>query len=301
MLIVDDNQTNRLILREMIESWEMRRPRFRMPMRPCWNCNGPSNPVEPYRVVLTDVHMPDIDGFQLTERIKSSSDLGGTVILMLTSGDGPGDIDALPQGRRRRPFDQAGEAVRAVRCDRRVARPRFTTPGLATSEISAPTSPTQPLRILLAEDSFTNQRLAVGLLSKWGHDVTVAKNGLEAIAAFDADSFDLVLMDVQMPEMDGFQATAVIREREACRSTRISDHCHDRARDERRPGGVPRGGNGWLCCQANPQRRAATGDRESGRRQTSVTRGEAPGRGVRGILRSPPLWQSRRGGCACRL
>jgi two-component system, sensor histidine kinase and response regulator len=74
---------------------------------------------------------------------------------------------------------------------------------------------------LLAEDSSTNQRLAVGILSKWGHQVTVANNGREAVAAVGKESFDLVLMDVQMPEMDGYQATAVIREREAGKNIRI--------------------------------------------------------------------------------
>jgi CheY-like chemotaxis protein len=141
------------------------------------------------------------------------------VILMLTSGDGPGDIERcrkvggaahlIKPVKQSELFDAIVESLGVVH-----------DAGPATGESSAPTSPIQPLRILLAEDSFTNQRLAVGLLSKWGHDVTVAKNGLEAIAAFDAAAFDLVLMDVQMPEMDGFQATAVIREREACRNTR---------------------------------------------------------------------------------
>jgi PAS domain S-box-containing protein len=219
VLIVDDNQTNRVILREMIESWEMRPTAVADAKEALLELQRAKESGPPYRVVLTDVHMPDIDGFQLTERITSSSDLGGTVILMLTSGDGPGDIERcrkvggaahlIKPVKQSELFDAIVESLGVVH-----------DAGHATGEISAPTSPIQPLRILLAGDSFTNQRLAVGLLSKWGHDVTVAKNGLEAIAAFDAGAFDLVLMDVQMPEMDGFQATAVIREREACRNTR---------------------------------------------------------------------------------
>jgi two-component system, sensor histidine kinase and response regulator len=219
VLIVDDNQTNRVILREMIESWEMRPTAVADAHAALLELQRAKQSGQPYRVVLTDVHMPDIDGFQLTQRITSSSDLGGTVILMLTSGDGPGDIERcrkvggaahlIKPVKQSELFDAIVESLGVVH-----------DAGSTIGESSAPTSPIRPLRILLAEDSFTNQRLAVGLLSKWGHDVTVAKNGLEAIAAFDADAFDLVLMDVQMPEMDGFQATAVIREREACRSTR---------------------------------------------------------------------------------
>src|SRR5207253_8321754 len=72
----------------------------------------------------------------------------------------------------------------------------------------------RPLRILLAEDNLFNQRLAIGLLSKWGHTVTVAGNGKEALAVLEKQPFDLVLMDVQMPEMDGLEATAAIREKE---------------------------------------------------------------------------------------
>ena len=77
------------------------------------------------------------------------------------------------------------------------------------------------LHILLAEDSLVNQKLAVGLLQKHGHSVEVASNGREAIAMFDAHRFDLILMDVQMPEMDGFEATAIIRAREKGSGTRI--------------------------------------------------------------------------------
>ena len=76
----------------------------------------------------------------------------------------------------------------------------------------------RPLRILLAEDGLTNQKLALGILGKWGHTVTVAVNGLETVAAFQSQPFDLILMDVQMPELDGYQATARIRELEAGRS-----------------------------------------------------------------------------------
>ena len=73
---------------------------------------------------------------------------------------------------------------------------------------------TRALRILLAEDDRINQHLAIRLLEKLGHEVEVAANGLEALAALETQSFDVVLMDLQMPEMDGFEATAAIREKE---------------------------------------------------------------------------------------
>jgi len=79
----------------------------------------------------------------------------------------------------------------------------------------------RPLRILLAEDSLLNQKLAVGLLSKWGHTVTVANNGLEAVSAATQQHFDLVLMDIMMPEMNGFEATEAIRRQERERGGRV--------------------------------------------------------------------------------
>jgi CheY-like chemotaxis protein/HPt (histidine-containing phosphotransfer) domain-containing protein len=164
--------------------------------------------------VLTDVHMPDVDGFELTERIRTEPDLGGAVILMLTSGDGPGDIDRcrkvgaaahlMKPIKQSELFDAIIGSVGIVQEGERQSRDGLEEPGEM-----------RPLRILLAEDSYPNQRLAVGLLSKWGHRIMIANNGREALAALERDSFDVVLMDVQMPEMDGYQATAVIREREA--------------------------------------------------------------------------------------
>ncbi len=220
VLVVDDNRTNQIILREILTSWEM---------RPTTVSDGEAALAEirraleagaPYRVVLSDVHMPGMDGFQLTERIKASPNLDGTVILILTSGDGPGDIDRcrdvggaahlIKPIKQSELFDAIVTSLGVVEEVKPAASGAFATPGGI-----------RPLRILLAEDSSTNQRLAVGILSKWGHQVTVANNGREAVAAVGKESFDLVLMDVQMPEMDGYQATAVIREREAGKNIRI--------------------------------------------------------------------------------
>jgi CheY-like chemotaxis protein len=161
-----------------------------------------------------------MDGFQLTERIKVSPNLDGTVILMLTSGDGPGDID------RCRKVGGAAHLIKPIK-QSELFDAIVTSLGVveevkpAASDSSPTPAEMRPLRILLAEDSATNQRLAVGILSKWGHCVVVANNGREAVAAVEKESFDLVLMDVQMPEMDGYQATAIIRELEAGKNSRI--------------------------------------------------------------------------------
>jgi two-component system sensor histidine kinase/response regulator len=213
VLVVDDNETNQLILREMLASWEMEPTTVSNAETALRELYRAQESGQPHQVVLTDVHMPGIDGFQLTQRIKEVPDLGGTVILMLTSGDGPGDIDRcrsvggsahlLKPVKQSELFDAIIASLGIVQQVERFSNDALPDP-----------AEMRPLRILLAEDSYPNQRLAVGLLSKWGHQITVVNNGREAVAALDGGSFDLVLMDVQMPEMDGYQATAVIRERE---------------------------------------------------------------------------------------
>ena len=124
------------------------------------------------------------------------------------------------------------------------------------------------LRILLAEDNKVNQMLAARLLEKRGHTVVIAGTGREALAALDepgSGGFDLILMDVQMPEMDGFEATGIIRAREKSSGTHLPDHRHDRPRHERRRGTLPGGGDGRLRVEAhstsNSSSRRLTGAR----------------------------------------
>ena len=129
---------------------------------------------------------------------------------------------------------------RSGRCDEPSRRPA-----------AHPRRPLHPLRILLAEDNLVNQRVAVGLLTKRGHTVTVANDGVEALSALERDAFDLVLMDVQMPEMGGFDATTAIRRRELARRRPYSDRGDDGARDGWRSGALSGGRNGRLHRQAD--------------------------------------------------
>ena len=166
--------------------------------------------------------MPDVDGFTLAEMIKQDADLGSTVIMMLTSGGRSGDVARcedlgvasylLKPVKQSELFDAvamalgisaAGGCRRSRRCS--VARPVFP----------------RPLHVLLAEDSLVNQKLAVGLLEKYGHHVEVVGDGRAALAAVESSRFDLVLMDIQMPEMDGLEATQAIRIRERKRGGHI--------------------------------------------------------------------------------
>lgn len=215
VLVVDDNATNRLILQEMLTNWDMQATAVAGAEAALEELKRAHQAGTPFQLVLADVHMPDVDGFQLTERIKAQSNLHNTVILMLTSGDSPGDI------ARCRSVGGAAYLMKPIK-QSELFDAIVASVGAAVA--IAPKSPAaaadeqpagRPLHILLAEDSYANQRLAVAVLSKWGHTVVVASNGREAVEKHAQQPFDLVLMDVQMPELDGYQATAVIREREA--------------------------------------------------------------------------------------
>ncbi len=216
VLIVDDNETNRRIFTEMLTNWEMRPRAVASANEAIEVLAAAKDANASFDLVLSDVHMPGKDGFEMMKDIRADGKLESTVIMMLTSGDGPGDIARCRQlggaAHLIKPVKQSELFDAIVSAMGVTSLIELTGNGdeNETEQVQLP-----PLNILLAEDSFPNQRLAVGLLSKWGQKVMVANNGVEAIAALKREHFDVILMDVQMPEMDGFQATAVIREQES--------------------------------------------------------------------------------------
>ncbi|MDC8805088.1 PAS-domain containing protein [Halomonas pacifica] len=211
VLVVDDNRTNRRILEEILTSWGMR-PRV---------VDGGAAALaaldaeaEPLPLALLDVMMPGMDGFTLAERLRAHPRHGDMALLMLSSGSRPGDA-----GRRQRlgigrllmkPVKQS-ELLEAV-SEALGAEPRLATPTRADAE--ARPADWRPRRVLLVEDGVTNQRVAIDLLTQRGHRVELASQGAEALAALAERAFEVVLMDVHMPVMDGLTATRALRERE---------------------------------------------------------------------------------------
>jgi signal transduction histidine kinase/CheY-like chemotaxis protein/streptogramin lyase len=215
VLVVDDNLTNRRILGDMLRRWGMQ-PELAssgaeaMTMLQQAERSGPG-----FALLLVDAEMPDMDGFTLVERIRQQADLRKITIMMLTSAGQRGDAARCRQlgiaAYLVKPIVQSQllEAILNVlgaRAQGAHPVPLVTRHSLREGQRS--------LRVLLAEDNAVNQVLASRLLEKHGHTVVVASNGRKALEALERQKFDLVVMDVSMPEMDGFEAAAAIRARE---------------------------------------------------------------------------------------
>jgi PAS domain S-box-containing protein len=213
VLVVDDNHTNRLILHELLQNWGMQPTSVASAAEAIQVIDAAHRAGKPYRLVLTDANMPDTDGFALAERIKREPQLEGTVIMMLSSGDRPTEMtrcDLLGiAAYLMKPVKQS-ELFDAVLVALGVTTLHDADAALAVERSVR----IRPLRILLAEDSIVNQKLVVGLLRRQGHMVTIANHGKEALAIWSVRPFDMVLMDVQMPEMDGLETALAIRARE---------------------------------------------------------------------------------------
>jgi CheY-like chemotaxis protein len=212
VLVVDDNATNRRILNEMLTRCQLR-PTTVDGGRAALGCMMHAVAAgRPFPLVLIDAHMPEMDGFELAARIRQTPTLAGATIMMLSSADLTGEA------ARCRELGVTAYLTKPIHRSELIDAMLLALGG----DVKAAASARRPLagmaerrlHILLAEDNLVNSRLAVRLLERRGHTVVVAANGRAAIAMWERERFDLVLMDVQMPEMDGLEATAEIRRRE---------------------------------------------------------------------------------------
>ena len=211
MLIVDDNQTNRRILREMLGAEGIKVDEVATAAEGLEALRRGARKRAPYDLAILDVQMPDMDGFQLATAVRQDQTLARTKLLMLTSagqrGDGERCRELGIRGYLTKPMSRADllEALGTV-----LAGPADAgTPDVVTRHTIAESR--RSVRVLLAEDNPVNQQVAVAMLVKRGHEVHVVGNGREAVEAIAQREYDVVLMDVQMPEMDGFEATKAIR------------------------------------------------------------------------------------------
>ncbi|HEX2309383.1 MAG TPA: response regulator, partial [Vicinamibacterales bacterium] len=214
VLVVDDNATNRVILEEMLASWQMQPKTVESAQRALAELSQAADDNRPYHLVLTDALMPDVDGFTLARQIGADKRFGGVKVILLTSAGLP------PGGRRARSASFAAALLKPVK-QSDLLDAILTTFGPHTDRAAVPRrrarpagAPQRSRRILVAEDNPTNQKLVVTLLRQRGHRVVTVSNGKQAVAKASEKPFDAILMDVQMPEMSGFEATEAIRRRE---------------------------------------------------------------------------------------
>jgi PAS domain S-box-containing protein len=213
VLIVDDNRTNRDILRRQLAVWGLS----------CDEASSGTDAVRialraaaedrPFQLAIIDMRMPEMDGFELARRLKGESTLAGLPIIMMSSLDN-------------RPERETLSDLGILSCLTKPVRQSVLLDAVVSSlakhsEESTVSAPSQPLsatnaflRVLIVEDNSVNQRVAVLQLKKLGYESDAVANGLEALEALDRIPYGLVLMDCQMPEMDGFEAARVIRKRE---------------------------------------------------------------------------------------
>ena len=215
VLIVDDNATNRSLLAEMLSNWGMKPVLAESGQAALTLLQEAQACGQHFALALIDANMPGMDGFSLVELMSESPELSSVTVMILT------------------PVGQVGDATRCrelgvASCLTKPVSPADLLEGIVRI-LTMPGAPVparpqiaphswreekKKFHILVAEDNVVNQRLALRLLEKRGHNVMVVANGREALRVLDQQKFDVVFMDVQMPEMDGFEATAAIRARE---------------------------------------------------------------------------------------
>ncbi len=215
VLVVDDNATNRQILLKMLANWHTNPTAVDSGARAITALREAQGLGRIYPLILLDAQMPDMDGFALAECIKRNPDWKTATIMMLSSAGQRGDAKRCRElgvaAYLTKPVRQ-GELLDAILTALGTRPTQEASPALVTRHSLREAS--HHLRILLVEDNAVNQVLAARLLEKRGHSVMIAGNGKEALAVLEKQSFDLVFMDVQMPEMDGLAATAAIRAKE---------------------------------------------------------------------------------------
>jgi two-component system sensor histidine kinase/response regulator len=214
ILIIDDNATNRRILSELTCQWKMKPHMCDSGEAGLAELSRAASEGTPYQLVLLDEQMPGMDGMEVLDRIRRNAVLQSVTIMMLTSCD---QVTSAARCRQMgvesyliKPISSS-DLLESIRLAMGVQTPANTLP-VPAARISASSL---SLRILLADDNLVNQRVAMTMLAKMGHRITLATNGLEALELWRQSDFDLVLMDVQMPEMTGLQATMQIRREEA--------------------------------------------------------------------------------------
>ncbi|MGH7526594.1 MAG: response regulator, partial [Gemmatimonadales bacterium] len=222
VLVVDDNATNRRVLEQMLINWQMAPTTVLDGWSALAAIEEAHQAGRPFRLALIDCQMPKMDGFELAEQIRRRPHLAGVMIMMLSS------VDQRESTAR---CQELGISVYVTKPVTRLRLWEAIRSGLGTAPLAgraagphpgaAAAGGAKPVRVLVAEDNPVNQTLVLRLLQRWGYSVVAVSNGRQAVDACAAGGFDLILMDVQMPVLDGLAATAELRSRERLAGHRI--------------------------------------------------------------------------------
>jgi PAS domain S-box-containing protein len=215
VLVVDDNATNRLILSEQLASWNTRHDEAASGARALEMLRAAKALGDPFRVVIADMQMPEMDGESLGKSIKANPDISETILVMMTSLGRRGDAKRFKAIGFSAYLTKPVKQSQLYDCLASVIHAAASGPGAREAALVTRHTISEArrlkVRILVAEDNPTNRHVALGILGKIGFRADAANNGREAIRALETAAYDLVFMDVQMPVMDGFEATAAIR------------------------------------------------------------------------------------------
>jgi signal transduction histidine kinase len=216
ILVVDDNPTNRRILQGTLRVWDAQTTCVESGAQALLALVSASETGKPYQLVVSDMHMPELDGFGLVASIRNQPLFASLPVVILTSGGRQEDAEL------RRQLGIAAVLAKPVR-RKELLSAILAALGYKATPQAARLSHTlhRPLHILLAEDNHVNQAVATRLLTKFGHTLVIANNGEEALDLVQRQTFDLVLMDIQMPVTDGILATKTIRQREQATGAHI--------------------------------------------------------------------------------
>ena len=217
ILVVDDNLMNCRILNDMLNYWQAKPTIANNGKEALRTLIEAKKSNQFFDLVITDAQMPEMDGFTLIRKIRENPDISDTKVIMLTSMGQHDNFNLFKnldiKHHIAKPVKNA-DLLKAILETIQDVQKEENKPNSQKEELNPKKGNSQMLNILLAEDNKINQKLACAILEKQGHSVYIANDGKEALKALDNYNFDLVFMDIQMPEMDGFQATCIIREKE---------------------------------------------------------------------------------------
>jgi signal transduction histidine kinase/DNA-binding response OmpR family regulator len=259
ILIVDDNATSRFVLREQLKLWGCTYGEASSGTQALEELRLAMVGNDPFEIAIIDMQMPEMDGETLGRKIKQDPDLKNTILVLLTSMGKRGDAKRIEEKGFAAYLTKPVKQSQFYDCLTTLTSTKEEMlkdqPATIVTRHSIAEDKKQKQRILLVEDNITNQKVALNILKKFGYNADAASNGKEAVKALEMKPYDIVLMDCQMPEMDGYEATGEIRNPES----KVLDHkvpvialtAHAMKGDREKC--LEAGMDDYLCKPVNPQ------------------------------------------------